>query len=246
MLFLRVTACTVVCKVSAVDLNNLASEEDVTDIVNLYHEYFEKDADEDEPPISGTSPDTPASMQQLNDCGGDFGMELEATMNPAALASSLGFKGGLPPLFNSLRHRSGISPWEDPKAFIDPTPKPLPEHLSKMALHWHQLAGVHSIVRSIFTQHPDAHHAHGVLVGDEVGLGKTAQGIAFIAFLIQAIWLQRSHRNPSPILGENHAHSPLFLSLTYLLFFLQRSDVTSENTTKFHRCRTSLFAPGRS
>ena len=210
---------TVVCKVSTIDLKNLATEEDVTDIFNLYHEYFEKDADEDEPPITGEAADALGTPQKLNNCGGDFGMELEATMTPTALASSLGFKGGLPPLFNNLRHRSGISPWDDPTAFIDPTPKPLPDHLSKMGLHWHQLAGVHSIVRSIFTQRPDAQHTRGVLVGDEVGLGKTAQGIAFIAFLIQAIWAQQSHRNPSPILGEGYFHETLFLLLNHLSYF---------------------------
>lgn len=178
----------------------MATEEDVTDIFNLYHEYFDNDVqDEDEPPI----PDVVDDKQELNDCGGDFGMEAEATMTPASLALSLGFKTGLPPLFNTLRHRSGISPWDDSTLFVDPNTDPLPGYLSKMRLHWHQLGGVHSIVRSVFSKDADPQRQTlGVLVGDEVGLGKTAQAIAFIAFLNQAIWLQRSKRKLPRVLGE--------------------------------------------
>ncbi|KAF5370979.1 hypothetical protein D9615_010044 [Tricholomella constricta] len=180
-----------ICKVSTVDLKGLATEEDVSDLLALYDEYFDQDAeDQDEPPISDALPD----KQQLNDCGGDFGMELEAKMTPASLALSLGFKTGLPPSFNLLRDRSGISPWDDPLTFADPKADPLPCNLSKLCLHWHQLAGVHSIVRSIFTEVADPSHTTGVLVGDEVGLGKTAQAISTIAFLMQVIRLQETKR----------------------------------------------------
>lgn len=179
-------------------MENLATEEDVTDILQLYHEYFDQDGeDEDEPPISDGS----AAKQELNDCGGDFGMDLESTMTAVNLCISLGFKTGSPPLFNTYRHRSGISPWDDPEAFV-PTGSTIPGELTKLCLHWHQFAGIHSIVRSVFSKEPNASHTSGVLVGDEVGLGKTGQAIGLIAFLNQTIVMQENKRPPPRILGE--------------------------------------------
>ncbi|RDB19056.1 Transcription regulatory protein SNF2 [Hypsizygus marmoreus] len=188
-----------ICKVSEADLKSLATEEDVTNILNLYHEYFDEDAeDEDAPPISDALP----AQQQLNDCGGDFGMEVEAEMSLVTLLFNLGFKTGLPMVFNTLRDRSGLSPWDDPTPFADPNPDPMPENFSKMRLHWHQLAGTHSIVRSVFTKGSNP-HTTGVLVGDEVGLGKTAQAITLIAFLNQVIWLQsETTRKPPRMLAD--------------------------------------------
>lgn len=221
----------------------MATEEDVTDIFNLYHEYFDNDAhDEDGPPI----PDVVDDKQELNNCGGDFGMEVEATMTPASLALSLGFLTGLPPLFNTLRHRSRISPWEDSTLFVDPNTDPLPEHLSKMRLHWHQLGGVHSIVRSVFLKDADPHHSLGVLVGDEVGLGKTAQSIAFMAFLNQAIWLQQGKRKLPRILGEIVSTAVSPVPLVLIVSSRQRNDITLEQAPRYRPCHISLFAPAPS
>ncbi|KXN81813.1 hypothetical protein AN958_03743 [Leucoagaricus sp. SymC.cos] len=183
------------CKVSEKALRSLASEEDVSDLIGVFYEYFDASAedDEEEQPIPDIFPE-----KKLNDEGGDFGMEVEHQMQPNHLSSRLGFRTGLPPQFNVYRHRSG-TPWDDDTLFK--ADSSLGE-LSKMALHWHQLAGVHSIVRSIFTDIPEPDRPCGVLVGDEVGLGKTAQAITFIAFLNQAIWLQRDNRPLPDILIE--------------------------------------------
>lgn len=181
-------------------LEGLATEEDVSDVLNLYHEYFNQIAeDEDEPPISDALP----AQQQLNDCGGDFGMEVEASMTAVSLALSLGFTSGRPLLFNSLRDRSGLTPWDDPSLFSNANADSLPPNLSKIQLHWHQLAGVHSIVRSVFSTVKNDSNTLGVLVADEVGLGKTAQAIAYIAFVIHAIWLRESGRKLPRLLGES-------------------------------------------
>jgi len=192
---------TGVSKVSDVALKNLASEEIVTQISNLFNEYLNNDVeDEDAPPISDANPD----QQQLNNCGGDFGMEEEAKMTSVSLAMSLGFNTGRPFMFNTFRHRSGITPWEDHKIFAISDDDPVPSFLSRIFLHWHQYGGVHSITRSIFTpcpcQYP--HHTLGVLIGDEVGLGKTAQAITFISFLNEAIFRQKTNRKPAKVLRE--------------------------------------------
>lgn len=184
---------------SAFDLKTLATEEDVTDILNLYHDFFEHDADEeDEQPICDILP----GKQQLNDCGGEFGMDVEAGLKTVTLAVRLGFRNGLPMPFNLLRDRSGTTPWD--KSFGNPDP--LPENLSKMRLHWHQLAGAHSIIRSLFTAEADSPHTTGVLVGDEVGLGKTTQAIAVIAFLNTLVWLQDTNRTNRPKIIRKFAY----------------------------------------
>ncbi|KAF5344438.1 hypothetical protein D9756_011277, partial [Leucocoprinus leucothites] len=182
------------CKVSAKALKSLATEEDVTELLHVYHEYFEAHAeDEEEQPIS----DALEENRSLNDCAGDLGMEIEGKKSFVALCKALGFRTGIPVQFNNHRHRAGVSPWDDEKLF-----KIEPAFLSRLSLHWHQLAGVHSIARSIFTEEKAINHTLGVLVGDEVGLGKTAQAITFIAFLNQLIFLQQQNATFPPILAN--------------------------------------------
>lgn len=169
-------------------------------MVNLYHEYFDQELnEEEEPPISDALPE----KQKLNDCGGDFGMEEEAEMTPASLAISLGYRSGLPPSFNAVRDRSGTTPWDDPSSFSNLNMDALPDNLTPLRLHWHQLAGNHSIVRSILSPVPDSSHVLGILVGDEVGLGKTAQAIAVIAFFMQAVFVQEQKKKVPKILGKS-------------------------------------------
>jgi hypothetical protein len=182
-----------------VALEQLATEEDVSDLLNLYHEYFDLDLEEEEePPISDALPEN----QKLNDCGGDFGMEEEAVMTPSTLAISLGYRSGIPATFNPLRDRSGLTPWDDPRPFSNLKMEALPENLTQLRLHWHQLAGTHSIMRSILSPKPDPSRVLGILIADEVGLGKTAQAISVIAFVIQAVFLQQSKRKLPRILGK--------------------------------------------
>ncbi|KAF9447919.1 hypothetical protein P691DRAFT_670489 [Macrolepiota fuliginosa MF-IS2] len=180
-----------VCKVSAKALKNLASEEDVTDLLGVYHEYFEanvEDADEE------LTSDPLPNSKQLIDGDGDFGMEEEAGMKFAKLCTALEFRNGLPVQFNVHRHSSGLSPWDHDDLFTTGDGHPL------LRLHWHQLAGAHSIIRSTFTEEKNPGHTVGVLIGDEVGLGKTAQAITFIAFLNQVIYLQKTGGRLPPIL----------------------------------------------
>ncbi|KXN82140.1 SWI/SNF-related matrix-associated actin-dependent regulator [Leucoagaricus sp. SymC.cos] len=174
-------------------LEQLATEEDVSDLLHVYSEYFEMDMDESEAPILCSVPQS----EQLNACTGDMGMEQEASLTSTALVLQLGFRTNLPSQFNTHRHISGQTPWQYPDLFSE---NPLPPEISKLKLHWHQLAGVHSMIRSIFTATKDPGHTTGVLVGDEVGLGKTTQAITFIAFLNQIIMMQDGRHQTPPVL----------------------------------------------
>lgn len=164
---------------------HLATAEDLLFLSRVYDEYFNDTPDDD-----GQLIDPRALLpSDLQDTGlGDLGMDVEYSLTPADLATHLGFtKQRLPHQFNNLRHALGLTPWADGILF---STKPTPDCLKPNALHWHQLAGIHSITRSIFTTSPDPHHCTGVLIADEVGLGKTAQSLSLIAFLNQCIFLQ--------------------------------------------------------
>ncbi|KAG6883167.1 hypothetical protein C0993_007539 [Termitomyces sp. T159_Od127] len=178
-------------KVPALGLKNLASTEDVEDIAALYQDFFElPSADgEDGPPLA----DARGEVQGLERCDGDFGMEVEAGMKPVQLCLALGFLTGLPPIFAKYRHRTGANAWDDYSLFDNAEEDLKAGILTKFHLHWHQLAGVHSIIRSLFTDQPSTHPC-GVLVGDEVGLGKTAQSIALISFFILTATAQSTKR----------------------------------------------------
>ncbi|KAJ3845884.1 hypothetical protein EV368DRAFT_89951 [Lentinula lateritia] len=118
--------------------------------------------------------------------GSDLGMEMESDMSPELLATSLGFlRQRLPHQFNTLRAMNGVTPWDKPMQFE--TEANNHRNLHPLSLHWHQLAGIYSIVRSVFTKTAVADHCTGVLVADEVGLEKTAQCLSLIAFRSQRV-----------------------------------------------------------
>jgi hypothetical protein len=191
-------------KTNAEAFKNLASEEDIIELTHVYAEYFSLDDDdnEDSPPIS-TEPILSFGMGEASD-GGDLGMEVECKLGPDVLAERLGFrKHQLPLQFNRYRHRS-VTAWEDPNLF---NANPVPDSLARLKLHWHQLAGVHSMVRNIFTPNANPLHCTGMLVSDEVGLGKTALAISFIAFLSQCALLQQRNAELPPIIRKQFSAS---------------------------------------
>ncbi|KAF5359465.1 hypothetical protein D9756_003663 [Leucocoprinus leucothites] len=187
-------------KVQARAFQNSATKEDVTDLINIYHEYFDALAEEDE--VAFISEPLPPAGSGDDNIERDFGMEVEADMAPLTLVQRLGLIKGQVAMFNMYRHRSGINPWEEEDDFIFAEDLPLPLHLERLSLHWHQLAGVHSIVRSIFTPGPEKDRPTGVLIADSVGLGKTAQSIAFIAEVNLIAYSQRNGHSLPPIINE--------------------------------------------
>jgi TATA-binding protein-associated factor len=190
-------------KANEAALKDLATEEEVLQLVRIYQEYFDPIDDEnDDVPVLATTEDESITMQDVG--GGDLGVEIEARINPDILANRLGFlKGRIPHQFNPHRHRKGLTAWDSPELFVDDD-SPLPDSLTPIFLHWHQLVGVHSIVRNSFTKKPSSDHCTGTLICDEVGLGKTAQAIAMIAFMNQVVLLQQGGQPLPPILRNYH------------------------------------------
>jgi TATA-binding protein-associated factor len=192
------------CNVQNASLRQLAKQEDVDDIINLYADYFDTEPTAGWEPIIDTQPKISIPFGvPADDSAVDPGVEMESNMKPEALCHNLGFKNGLPILFNRYRHVDGLIPW-DPKfqhLFTDPT-KRSPD-LKPIALHWHQMAGVHAIVRNLFSAQPSANHIPGVLLADEVGLGKTFQAGALIAFLSDLAFRQQKNMPLPPIIGKH-------------------------------------------
>ena len=184
-------------------IKSLATDDTVQVMMNLYREFF------DNPDSSGY--DAPIIKYHKNVIGpwdhspngGDTGVEYEARMTPTQLSENLGFIQRIPFLFNNHRRIDGLNPWASPKAFVandENTP-----FLTNLNLHWHQLAGVHAIIRKCFAEKPSPNICAGVLISDEVGLGKTYQAATVIAFLADAALRQKTtvHVIP-PILSKFH------------------------------------------
>jgi TATA-binding protein-associated factor len=175
----------------------LASSEDVEDLVRLYNALFlEVEDPYDDPPLEAMDETVQRCLQDI-----DLGVEKESRMDSTSLSTALGFVNNQPFLFNPSRHKAGFNPWDNPEAF-DQTSSDFSSHdIVRTSLHWHQIAGVHSIFRTVFSS--DIHHGKrnckGVLVADEVGLGKTAMVITVLATLSHLIWLQENKRPLPPL-----------------------------------------------
>jgi TATA-binding protein-associated factor len=206
-------ANTEITGANAKAFRDMATPVDIAELQGIYQEYFQHDdADVDQPGLESTDS---ISISLGDVTTGDLGMEVEQGLNPEQLAVRLGLKNKMLPLeFNPCRYAVGSATlWSNP-ASVDAEGKTL----VPLTLHWHQMAGLHSIIRNIFSNKPDtAAQCSGVLISDEVGLGKTGLAIAVIAFLNQIISIQERSEQLPPLLGKDPSPLPMHL-LTF--FFL--------------------------
>ena len=166
-------------------LKDLASEEDVAEIIDLYHECFSsspRDSSQLETQVPTIAFDFRAYLG-----GGDPGVEVEATMPSEVLCTNLGFVQSRPLLFNSHKHRGGATPWDDRGAFREAATS---NAFTPNVLHWHQIAGVHAILRRLLSK-KSSKSIPGILIADEVGLGKTLQSLATISWLTECVGRQK-------------------------------------------------------
>jgi TATA-binding protein-associated factor len=184
------------CKTNMLALKGLATEEELAQLLRFYQEYFNPDNDDGDGDGLAISPEANLSFDLQSIDEGDLGMEVERTLDPNTLACRLGFfKNNLPHQFLTRRHNAGVTAWEDPRVFSQ---SPAPDCLPPLELHWHQLAGIHSIIRNTLL----SDGCNCMLICDDVGLGKTALTISTIAFLNQVMLLQQHARPLPPIFGE--------------------------------------------
>ncbi|KAJ3494060.1 hypothetical protein NLJ89_g10889 [Agrocybe chaxingu] len=188
-------------KMSNDNLVSLASQEDVADIIALYRDFFDAPDTGENDALENQHPTLKFSFSQHVE-GADPGVEVESAMTPEQLCHNLGFVNGLPLLFNTHRHTGGLTPWTAPEAF-EAKKMEKDSAFQPISLHWHQMAGVHAILRMVFSAAPSPGRCCGALIADEVGLGKTYQIAALIATLADLVLRESTTVTPPPIIQGN-------------------------------------------
>lgn len=173
-------------------INALASEGDVAEIITLYVDFFSSPAVEDSVSLDDQHATLGIQLGEKEGTSTDLGVEVEAVLSPETLASSLGFsKERLPILFNHYRHRAGLSAWDPAnEALFNPDAAANSPDMVPIALHWHQLAGLHAVIRMNFDSKPVLDKPFGCLIADAVGLGTTFLSATIIAFLSDVVTCQ--------------------------------------------------------
>ncbi|KAG6828497.1 hypothetical protein H0H87_001788 [Tephrocybe sp. NHM501043] len=175
-------------------LKGMAMQEDIIKLKNVYHDFFKMNVDDDQAVLHILNPKLQKGLDARD---GNIGVEMKAKMSPAELCQNLGFRPiKLPPQFYLHCHLIGLNNWDNPSAFDDES-----QH-TDMSFHWHQLSGMHAAICKIFSCQPNPHHTTGILIADEVGLGKTAQAIGLLSFFNLVITVQASNHPVPPITCE--------------------------------------------
>jgi hypothetical protein len=188
-------------RLKAEKFHALAAQEDVEEIFALFEQLnntedahfslFAFDNDDDD----------------TSDTAGDLGVQLEANKSYDELCSALGLtkNGLLPGLFNRVRHVDGHTAWNDKYAglFVDGQENEPSPVLKPLRLHWHQVVGLHATIRKVFSSEPVEGPVPGVLIADEVGLGKTFLAASIVAWMIERRLIEEKelHRPLPPIAG---------------------------------------------
>lgn len=118
----------------------------------------------------------------------DLGVEDESQKSWESLMTCLGLSGrSTLPFMNTARHTEPYLIWTAPLTSTEVShqirqanePGRSVMHWKPLSLRWHQLAGISAIVR-LFSEPAQG----GVLISDEVGLGKTSQTLGIMALFI--------------------------------------------------------------
>lgn len=184
-------------KVTKEAFSTYATPEEVSQLMELYDQYFSPEAASAEELDLDTETQGVTFGEPVE--GADPGVEVEANMPSTQLSSNLGFQNDMPFLFNNFRHTGGLSAWS--KEFEDAM-KSNPDVLEAFSLQWHQLAGVHAAVRKILSPSPNPARCTGVLFADDVGLGKTIQASTVMAFFSNLSIVHERNLTLPPIARE--------------------------------------------
>ena len=190
-----------ISKATKLLLSELSTTEDIADVLLLYRDFTNQPNIADAVSLEDQQPSLGVKFGEHDDHS-DPGVEIEWSMPPDTLAANLGFPGGLPLLFNKYRHRNGLSPWDPDSAWLfEDEEAQNNEDMIPFVPHWHQLAGTHAILRKVFYSTPDKTVCTGMMVADDVGLGKTCLATMVITGLVDGVQLQKDKRNLPPLLG---------------------------------------------
>jgi hypothetical protein len=126
---------------------------------------------------------------------GDLGTEKQATKSAEVMSQELQFKGERPFLFNKTKYcSSAFTLWDNEGEIAS-------EEQEELRLHWVQLAGISAMVEKSFSD-VEATDLPGILLADEVGVGKSAQIMGFIAFLLQVKYMETSNASQPQVVSK--------------------------------------------
>ncbi|KAK0439091.1 P-loop containing nucleoside triphosphate hydrolase protein [Desarmillaria tabescens] len=116
---------------------------------------------------------------------GDLGVEAWAKTSYEQLREMLRWPQGRPEEFNQFLNSSLVDYWDDEnKEYLKKIPSEGDADNKVITLMWHQLVGITALVNMFWTAEEIPEGVPGALLADEVGLGKTAQMMGIIAFII--------------------------------------------------------------
>lgn len=168
-------------------------DEDNDDIADLY-EIFDKD-------------------------GTDMGVTKFRKMNDQELMDLLDFPEGWPVLFAKYRHKDTMTTaWDNPN---DSMWQDGADDLQPLRLLWHQLCGLASFIDGVFQRR--GKRVNNRLLADDVGIGKSAQVMGMIAFLILVWFVEKDGKRRPPIIADRQLldrvqllYSQIFYSRTLI------------------------------
>ncbi|KIJ64987.1 hypothetical protein HYDPIDRAFT_28327 [Hydnomerulius pinastri MD-312] len=171
---------------------------DIEQIWALYMQLFQLQPSDMDPICIGDE-DDPAGHAQWHEAAANIGVELFSNMDEATIHILLNFPGGRPTLFNEFRSLSDKSVWDESDGCATAF-NASNSDMTSLSLLWHQCAGIAALAGKVFTDQPGGPHpgrVPGVLIADEVGVGKTALVMGFIAFLIDVWYCSKALKGPN-------------------------------------------------
>jgi len=184
-------------KVSREQLRELASEEDINAMWTIYEETFLSNTQIDDNLLATQNEETehlPMNAAFEDDMGIPDDVKVLSLQDLHGLLACNA--EGVFPGFNSHRALDGHDPWEGTDS------SEVGSESTPLRLRWHQLVGVMVLLRHLTSTQKPISPAQGILIADEVGLGKSAQYMAFLSILLHAARADECQTSRPPALGK--------------------------------------------
>ncbi|KAK0224370.1 hypothetical protein IW262DRAFT_1459423 [Armillaria fumosa] len=130
---------------------------------------------------------------------GDMGVEAWAKTTEDALKDILRWPQGRPAEFNLFLNDTLVDYWEEPEYLKNIPPEGDADNKPN-ALFWHQLVGIVALINMMWTTEEKPEGVEGAILADAVGLGKSAQIMGMLAFIMATRRSQLAGKEPPPVI----------------------------------------------
>ncbi|PBK81529.1 P-loop containing nucleoside triphosphate hydrolase protein [Armillaria gallica] len=132
---------------------------------------------------------------------GDMGVEAWAKKTEEALKELLRWPEGRPVEFNPFINETLVDLWANPE-YAKKIPPEGDVDNKPTTLFWHQHVGIVALINMIWTAQEQPNGVEGAILADEVGLGKSAQIMGLLAFIMAARRAQLAGKEPPPVIAN--------------------------------------------